>query len=225
MDPQSAGIFLMTLAYLIGSIPFGYLTARFVKGIDIREHGSRNIGATNVGRVLGPKWGVVVLLLDLVKGVVPVVLLPQLLQSQDSPAGLHWRVGAGVATILGHMFPFWLGLRGGKGVATALGVVACLAPLSCAVAAAAFAVSFAVWRIVSLSSIVAALTFAVVEMSLLGPGSWSSARWSLGLFSIAVPVLIIFRHRSNIQRLWRGEEPRYQIAKDSVDHRASGRSN
>ncbi|MCY2967393.1 MAG: glycerol-3-phosphate acyltransferase, partial [Planctomycetota bacterium] len=102
MDPTTLGCGLVCLAYLIGSIPFGYLTARLVKGIDIREHGSRNIGATNVGRVLGGKWGLFVFVLDLLKGMVP-TYLPRLLLADEGV--LHWQTLAGLATILGHMFP------------------------------------------------------------------------------------------------------------------------
>jgi glycerol-3-phosphate acyltransferase PlsY len=107
------------------------------------------------------------------------------------------------------MFPCWLGFRGGKGVATALGVVAWLAGWPTIVAATVFGVSFLIWRIVSLSSILASLAFVACQMALFWPQPFTSDRWSLAAFSLVVPALIIFRHRANIVRLWRGEELRY----------------
>ena len=153
MNDVAPGIQLVFLAYLIGSVPFGYVVGRLVGKIDIRQHGSGNIGATNVGRVLGGKWGVAVLLLDFLKGLAPVAGFSRLLLSAHDPQRVDWEVAAGIATILGHMYPCWLGFRGGKGVATALGVVACLGGWSTLVAAGVFGLSFAASRIVSLSSI------------------------------------------------------------------------
>lgn len=207
------GLSLVVLAYLVGATPFGYLTGRLVGKIDIREHGSGNIGATNVGRVLGARWGIFVLLLDLLKGIGPVAGLPRLFVSDSDPAYLHWQVGAGIATVLGHMFPCWLGFRGGKGVATALGVVACLGGWATAIAAGVFALSFLIWRIVSLASILASLAFAASQIVLLWPALFSQEHWSLTAFSVLAPALIILRHRTNIARLLRGEEPKYQSSK------------
>jgi acyl phosphate:glycerol-3-phosphate acyltransferase len=203
-------LLLLFGAYVIGSIPFGFLVGRLFGRIDIREHGSRNIGATNVGRVMGTKWGLLVLVLDLVKGVVPVAVVAPLLLRADAPDVLHWRVAAGVATILGHMFPCWLGFRGGKGVATSLGVVACLAPGATGVAFATFALKFAVSRIVSLASILASLAFALFDLASRFETLASANEWSLTAFSVLVPLLIVVRHRTNIVRLWRGEEPRFR---------------
>src|SRR5436189_218088 len=137
MSPASATLIVSLLSYVIGSIPFGYLIARFIKGIDIRQHGSGNIGATNVGRVLGLKWGILALVLDLVKALLPTWLLPLLLVHDPAWKG-HASIACGVAAIIGHMYPCWLWLRGGKGVASALGVVAYLAPTSTAIAFAVF---------------------------------------------------------------------------------------
>lgn len=205
-------LLLVAAAYLVGSIPFGYLCGRLVRGIDIRQHGSGNIGATNVGRVLGGRWGITVLVLDCLKGLIPTGLLTPMLISRDSPGYLHWQVAAAIATILGHMFPCWLGFRGGKGVATALGVVICLGGWSAAGAAATFAVVFGVSRIISLASIVASLTFGALQMYFLRPNPFDPEHWSLALFSLLAPVLIIFRHRSNIVRLLQGKEERYRLA-------------
>jgi glycerol-3-phosphate acyltransferase PlsY len=159
--------------------------------------------------VLGSKWGLVVLGLDLVKGLTPVSALPPLFMDSADQDFVHWQVAAGIAAVLGHMFPCWLGFRGGKGVATALGVVAWLAGWPTIVAAAVFGVSFLVWRIVSLSSILASLAFAACQIALLWPTPFAPDRWSLTVFSLVVPALIIVRHRANIARLRRGEEPRY----------------
>ena len=214
--------FLILLgAYFAGSVPFGLLVARTAKGIDIREHGSKNIGATNVTRVLGIKWGALCFLLDVFKGALP-VLLPALLLTAGDPNRRHWQVAAGLLAILGHMFPIWLGFRGGKGVATALGVVAMLAHVSTAITFGVFFVCFAATRIVSISSIVSAITFAVLQMNVLWPQPFREETWSLAAFSLAVPMLIIVKHRSNIVRLLRGEEPRFEFRKKSPKSSPSG---
>src|SRR5262245_53503019 len=217
MNDLAPGLQLVALAYLTGSTPFGYIVGRLVGKIDIRQHGSGNIGATNVGRVLGSRWGFVVLALDLLKGLVPVASLPLLFFLSSDPNRIHWQVAAGAATVLGHMFPCWLGFRGGKGVATALGVVACLAGWATLGAAAVFGLSFAIWRIVSLSSILAAMTFAVCQIVRLWPGLFTHEHWSLTVFSLLVPALIIVRHRGNIVRLWRGEEQKYKPGEESPE--------
>jgi acyl phosphate:glycerol-3-phosphate acyltransferase len=199
------------VAYLIGSVPFGLIVARLAAGIDIRQHGSRNIGATNVWRTLGAKWGILVLALDALKGALPTALLAQLLVGPEGEGQLHLEVTCGMGAIIGHMFPCWLGFRGGKGVATALGVVLVLAPAATAAALAAFAVCFALSRIVSLSSIVGACVFCGVEIWMLCPSPFSGPRWSLAVFSLVVFALIVVRHRANIARLVRGKEPRLQL--------------
>ena len=196
-------------AYLAGSLPFGLIVARVAKGIDIREHGSKNIGATNVTRVLGAKWGALCFVLDVLKGGLP-VYLPRLLLTAEDSNRVHWQVAAGLLAILGHMFPIWLGFHGGKGVATALGVVVMLAkPLSTTITFGAFIACFATTRIVSISSIIAAVTFAIAQMYFLWPQPFREQSWSIACFSLAVPTLIIVKHRSNIVRLLRGDEPRF----------------
>lgn len=213
MSPASATLIAVLLAYLIGSIPFGYLIARFAKGIDIRQHGSGNIGATNVGRVLGAKWGILALVLDFVKALLPTWLLPRLLVPDPEWTG-HAAIACGVAAIIGHMYPCWLWLRGGKGVASALGVVAYLAPASTGIAFGVFVVTVLVWRIISVSSMLAAISFAVAHLVINQEQLWTPAGWSLTLFSLAIPTLIVARHRTNIVRLWRGEEPRFQTGRE-----------
>ena len=212
-------ILLALTSYLAGSIPFGLIIGRAVKGIDLRQHGSGNIGATNAGRVLGKKWGLICLGLDAMKGLLPVALLPRFLFGVDEPALPHLAVLAGVSTIVGHMFSCWLGFRGGKGVATSLGVVAMLSPWGLLAGAIAFFGTFAIRRIVSLSSMIAAIAFGAYQLATLRPSPFASETWSQGLFAIAVPLLILFQHRSNIRRLLRGEEPQFGKSQGIKDSR------
>ncbi|QDT99511.1 glycerol-3-phosphate 1-O-acyltransferase PlsY [Gimesia aquarii] len=206
-------IFIAFTSYLAGSIPFGLLVAKLVTDTDIRKVGSGNIGATNVARTLGAKWGILVLVLDALKGLLPVLFIPSLFVATDSSDFDHVRVLSGVATILGHMFPVWLGFRGGKGVATSLGVILVLGPWSTLIAVAAFILTFLISRIVALSSLIAATAFGIAQFVQLGSLAFSSEKWSLAAFSIAVPVLIIVRHWSNLGRIMRGEEKKFQFGK------------
>lgn len=193
------------LSFVLGSIPFGLLIARAVAGVDLRQSGSGNIGATNVTRVVGKFWGAVVLLLDASKGAIPAGLFP-LLPGIPVEQQLHAAVLGGLLAILGHMFSPWLKFRGGKGVATATGVVLVLAPWGFLVAFALFVGVCAGTRIVSLGSLTAAVGFAITQWFVLQPTPWSEQLWSLTSFSLGVPALIVFQHRSNIRRLIRGEE-------------------
>jgi acyl phosphate:glycerol-3-phosphate acyltransferase len=213
MDTPAAEIVTVLLAYLCGSTPFGLLVAKFVAGIDIRQEGSGNIGATNVGRVLGAKWGVGVLMLDALKGALPVFLIPRCMAEQGTAWFDLLQVVAGVATVVGHMFPVWLKFRGGKGVATSLGVVLVLAPLGSLAGLGGFVLCMLASRIVALSSIVAAVLFAIGQMAILSPNPFDSTKLPLSVFSLAVPALIVLQHRSNIGRLVRGEEKRFSFGK------------
>jgi glycerol-3-phosphate acyltransferase PlsY len=201
------------IAFIVGGIPFGYLAGRYVLQDDIRHHGSGNIGATNVARVIGWKWGAIVLALDAVKGLVPTLAARLFLESRLDPDSLLLVVIAtGVCTIAGHMYPIWLRLRGGKGVATAMGVVVVISPMATAVALGFFLVVVLTTRIVALASIVASLSFSVTQLFLLGTSAISPSKLPLTLFCIVIPLMIIWRHRANITRMWRGEERR--IARD-----------
>ncbi len=188
---------LVLLGYLAGSIPFGVLLTRWLRGVDVRQQGSGNIGATNVTRVAGKKLGAVVLLLDALKGALPVALALQLLPGQPV---LHVLVG--LAAVLGHVYPVWLKLRGGKGVATALGVLLVLSPLAALAGALAYAAVFAVWRVSSLGSLTAGAT--VVGTSALSDRPQEYAGLSAVLFG-----LMLWTHRSNIGRLLRHTERRF----------------
>ena len=195
------------IGFLVGGIPFGYLVGRLILRDDIRNHGSGNIGATNVARVLGWKWGSLVLLLDALKGLLPTWAAARLADTHEPDSmQIHFAVATGICAILGHMYPVYLRLRGGKGVATALGVVLILAPKAMLVAVAVFAVVAGITRLVALASILAALVFGGVQLTLMGNTALDVRNLSLTIFSIVVPLLIIWRHRSNIVRLVRGTE-------------------
>jgi glycerol-3-phosphate acyltransferase PlsY len=183
----SAG--LVALGYLCGSIPFGVLLTRWLAGKDVRAAGSGNIGATNVARVAGKKLGATVLVLDALKGALPVVAATQL-------QPLEYRVHAGVAlaAFLGHVFPVWLKFKGGKGVATAAGVLAVLVPLAAAAGFLVFAVLVAIFRVASIGSLAGGLTALVVSFFLGKPIEYP-------LLGALLLALMIFTHRGNIQRL------------------------
>ncbi len=200
-------------AYLVGGIPFGLLLPKYGAGVDVRRVGSGNIGATNVARTLGFKWGLAVLLLDAAKGAGPALLFPLLVDDHSE----HVRVGCGLAAILGHVFPVWLGFRGGKGVATALGVVLVLAPLESLLAAGGFAVTVGVTGYVALASVVASVLFAASHFVISPATPFSTSTWSLDVFSLLAPVLIVVRHRGNLARLWNGTEPRFRFGRRSED--------
>ena len=183
--------------YLLGSIPFGLILGR-VAGVDVREHGSKNIGATNVGRVCGMKWGVAVLVLDALKGY-PAAALPGLFLAD----GAAWAtVVGGVAAVLGHSFPAWLRFRGGKGVATGAGMMAAALPVPLLAGLAAFVVVVLVFRYISLGSMIAAAVVAALA-PLLASDPWG---WDLPntLLAFAVFVLVMVRHRAKYRAPPRG---------------------
>lgn len=194
-------------AFLAGGIPFGYLIGRVVLNDDIRRHGSGNIGATNVARVIGWKWGSTVLFLDALKGLLPTLATQTLAPDYVSETVvMHATIAAGMSAIIGHMYPIYLRLRGGKGVATALGVVLVIAPISSAGALIVFVVTVALTRVVAIASMLAAVAFAAVQLVQLGSAALTQQNLSLTVFSVSIPALIIWRHRSNIHRLLRGQE-------------------
>jgi glycerol-3-phosphate acyltransferase PlsY len=199
------------LAYLSGSVPTAYLAGRLVKGVDLRTIGSGNLGATNVYRSLGAGAAIVVLLLDGLKGALPALLLPIRLDVTSPSALLWWGLACGVAAILGHAKPVFLLWRGGgKGVATAAGVFAALAPAAFGIALAAF--SLVMWRtrIVSASSLTAAMALPIGVLATAGPRS------PLFLVSLVVGAFVTWSHRANIGRLRAGTEPRLGAARAEV---------
>lgn len=214
---------LLAGGYLIGSIPFGVILAS-IKGVDLRASGSGNVGATNVGRVLGRNWGLLCFALDVAKGFAPVFAVGLILRGHEGQAvpsageQVAW-IGTALGCILGHVFSVWLRFRGGKGVATSLGVVMGIYPYFTWAGLAAFALWIAVtWasRYVSLGSVVAAGAFvplaAGVDYLLVGPAV--GGLWPLGLFAGAMAGLILIRHRTNIRRLLAGTENKTRWGRD-----------
>ncbi len=185
--------------YLAGSIPFGLLLGKKVAGVDVRQAGSGNIGATNVARTAGKGLGILTLLLDGGKGALAVVVTALVMhESLDGP----WATAAGVAAFVGHVFPVWLRFRGGKGVATAFGVLLVLDPRVGLGSAAIFALAFAATRTVSLASLAAALGLGAGTVLLRGADDTVTRATG------AIMLVVIVRHQSNIRRILRGEESR-----------------
>ena len=191
---MSAALALLA-AYLIGSVPFGWLVSRLTGRGDIRQQGSGNIGATNVARVLGPRLGAAVLVLDAGKGVAAVAI-GRAVAGQEP-----WPAACGLAVMAGHVFPVTLGFHGGKGVATGLGVFLCLTPYPTLVAGGVFAAVVAATRYVSLGSLLASLALVAAVFAERGWGAPAQA-------ALAGTLLIWLRHASNLRRLARGDEPR-----------------
>ena len=204
----SVALTLSLLGYLLGSLPAGYIAGR-VAGIDIRTVGSGNIGATNVLRVLGKKWGYAVFLIDALKGFAAVRLALLLLQYWPSakPFTVLLTILSGIMCILGHNFPVWLGFKGGKGVATSAGVLVGLLPAAVPFVVLIWVITFYTTRYVSVASIVAAISLPVLVGLFL--------RWkyiegpALLYFSILIALLVLWRHRSNFSRLLNGTEQRF----------------
>jgi glycerol-3-phosphate acyltransferase PlsY len=184
------------LSYLLGSIPTGLWLGQLWKGIDVREQGSGNLGATNVFRILGPGPGIITLLLDIAKGAAPVLAV-----LRHDPGNFALALMAGLCAIVGHTMSLFVKFRGGKGVATSAGVFAALMPLSAAIAIGIFLISLAATRMVSASSILAALGLAVSSF-------FFAPDPRLAYPTCAVACLVIWKHRSNIQRILAGTESR-----------------
>jgi glycerol-3-phosphate acyltransferase PlsY len=210
-------VVLMCLAcYLIGGVPFGYLAGR-VKGIDIRAAGSGNIGATNVGRLLGRSWGILVFALDVAKGLVPTLVVGMVLEAgaaewnlSGSALNVLW-LGCGICCVLGHNYPVYLRFRGGKGVATSLGVVLGVYPYLTIAGLLAFGVWLVVTlttRYVSLGSICAAISLppALAVCTLWDDSSVFTENLPVLGFAMLAAALVIYRHRENIKRLRAGTE-------------------
>jgi glycerol-3-phosphate acyltransferase PlsY len=194
---------LPVAAYLFGSVPFSYLLPKLIKGVDIRQIGSGNVGATNAARALGFKFFPLLLLLDLSKGLLP-TLAARLLVPPESYAPAPLVVGTGLAAILGHIFPIYLRFRGGKAVATSTGVFLVLAPWAALIAAAAWGIVFALWRYVSLASISAAVALPAAVW-FLHPDPLGSGRYVMGLSAVGA-ALVVLLHYANIARLLAGTE-------------------
>src|SRR6266576_406313 len=197
------------VSYLLGSIPAGYFAGR-IAGIDIRHAGSGNIGATNVTRVLGKRYGYPVFIVDFLKGLVAVsmsILIEKRAQPISVPTELFGIVAA-ISCVIGHSFPVWLSFKGGKGVATSMGALFGLMPFVALIGVAVWVITFEMTRYVSVASMIAVLTVPISSLILMPLKQTGGA--VLLYFSICLAALVIFRHRSNLSRLVRGTEPRFK---------------
>jgi len=192
------GIFVALLGYLLGSVPFGLIFARLFSKTDPRRVGSRNIGATNIFRTAGKTLGVLTLIADVLKGMFPIWLATQL-NLEDI-----WISAAGLAPFLGHIFPIFLGFKGGKGVASALGVYLVLSPISVLIELLLFAALVWKWRFVSLGSICCAATMPILI------AFFRSDSRTYFVLSLIVCGLILYRHQANISRLFQGTENKWK---------------
>ena len=209
--PYLPGLIVAVAAYLLGSIPFGFLLVLAFRKEDIRTKGSGNIGATNVVRSGAKGLGALTFLLDAVKGYVAVIAAGWILARMGSPTAIvqNAQAIAAVFAILGHMHPVWLRFKGGKGVATAFGVFLALSPVAALIGLAAFLLVFLIWRYVSLASIVSAVVFPIAAL-LLAHGQTTLLLTAVTVF---IPLLVIFKHHQNISRLLQGTEYRFGRAK------------
>ncbi|HSW01778.1 MAG TPA: glycerol-3-phosphate 1-O-acyltransferase PlsY [Sedimentisphaerales bacterium] len=203
-------VVFIAVAYLLGSIPFAFLIAQ-AHGKDLRTIGSGNIGATNLARALGRKWGYICFALDALKAFIPMVALPAVAGRPDNPALLALWLAVGIAAILGHVYPVTLGFKGGKGVATSFGVALGLWPyftIAGLIALVVWVVVVLIWRYVSLASICGAVAFpvALVAGILIVPAWTASSLWPLLIAAVAIPTMVIVRHRENVKRLLAGTE-------------------
>jgi glycerol-3-phosphate acyltransferase PlsY len=215
-------LILIILAYLIGSIPSALIISRKFFGVDIRDYGSGNMGATNTFRVLGSKYGTIVMVLDILKGAVAVGLynmLPYYFPSDAEAQRTNFMIGLGLAAVVGHIFPIYANFKGGKGVATLFGMVLAVQPLVAISCVGVFLIVLYLTRYVSLSSILAALFLPISVLWI-----WNDDVVLYRVFALLVAVLVIFTHQKNIGRILRGVESRVPILKHR-DRRKSRRRN
>ena len=202
-------VLLIVVAYLIGSIPTSVWVSKFFFGIDIREYGSGNAGATNSFRVMGSRWGTFVMIIDMLKGLAAVklaYLLPYYAADETARTGLQ--IGLGLAGVLGHIFPIWADFRGGKGVATLFGLVLGISPWTALCCVGVFLLVLYLTRFVSLSSILASIAFPFFLLVI-----FKFENNAYRVFAIAVALLVILTHQKNISRLLRGSESKVPILK------------
>lgn len=202
-------IIALILAYLMGSIPSAVWIGKSLYGVDVREFGSGNAGATNTFRVLGKRAGFIVLFLDILKGWLAVVMAGFI---SEAPTGtsqfVDLQIVLGVAAVIGHIFPVFAGFRGGKGIATLFGVILAAHPLACLISLGVFILIFLIFRYVSLASISAAIAFPVSVITVFG----GRVVPSMVIFSIMVAILVMITHQKNIERLIRREESKMKLS-------------
>jgi glycerol-3-phosphate acyltransferase PlsY len=202
-------ILLVVVAYLIGSIPTSVWVSRYFFDIDIREYGSGNAGATNTYRVLGSKWGTFVMVIDVLKGVIATslyILIPHYMA--DSWDRTNFMIGLGLAAVVGHIFPLYAGFKGGKGVATLLGMAVAIQPVVALCCIGVFLLVLYLTRFVSLSSILASISFAVFILFI-----FNEKEPLYRVFAIAVALMVVLTHQKNINRLLKGTESKIPILK------------
>lgn len=208
------------MAYGIGSIPTAVWISKAFFGIDIRDYGSGNAGATNTFRILGPRWGTIVMTVDVIKGVIATslyILLPYYLTSEWDRT--NFMVGLGLAAVVGHIFPIWADFRGGKGVATLFGMILAIQPVVAICCVAVFLLVLYMTRFVSLSSILASIAFAVFILFI-----FNEQEPLYRAFAIAVALLVVLTHQKNITRILRGSESKVPILKHRDRRKARRRS-
>lgn len=214
-------LLLIILAYLIGSIPTSVWVSQYFFNIDIREYGSGNAGATNTYRVLGPKWGTTVMIVDMLKGIIAVSLAHLLTQYAHSETKfLNLQIILGLAAVVGHVFPIWADFRGGKGVATLFGLVLGISPITALCCSAVFLLVLFLTRFVSLSSIFASVAFPVFILII-----FNVDNHIYRVFAIAVALMVILTHQKNIGRLLKGSESKVPILKHRDRRRQRRREN
>jgi len=192
------GIFIVLFGYLLGSVPFGLILAKLFSKVDPRKMGSKNIGATNIFRTAGKTLGILTLIGDVLKGMVPIWIAIQWGLSE------HWIAIAGLSPFLGHIFPIFLGFRGGKGVATALGIYIVISPIAVLLEFILFSILVWKWRFISLGSICCATTMPILI------AFFRSDSRAYFILSVFIGALILFRHQSNISRLLQGMENKWR---------------
>lgn len=212
MSRELADILLGIIGtYLIGSIPFGLVVARYIGGIDIRQHGSGNIGATNVGRAMGRKFFFLVFMLDMLKGFLPTFFAVQETASVKfsdlTPLVSHAPILVAAAAVIGHNFPIYLNFKGGKGVATSLGVVLAIDLTSSVVALSAFLIALGIWRFISLASLLATTSFLISHFATTAD-PFGRFEWGTSCIMIGLWAMMIWRHRANLDRIVKGTEPK-----------------
>ncbi|MGN6616528.1 MAG: glycerol-3-phosphate 1-O-acyltransferase PlsY [Ilyomonas sp.] len=204
-------VLLIALAYLIGSIPTSVWVSKYFFGIDIRDYGSGNAGATNTYRVLGSKWGTFVMIVDMLKGVIATslyILIPYYTLATSDWDRTNLMIGLGLAAVVGHIFPIWAGFKGGKGVATLFGMVLAIQPLVAACCVGVFLLVLYLTRFVSLSSILSSIAFSVFILFI-----FNDDVTLYRIFSVAVALMVILTHQKNINRILKGTESKVPILK------------
>jgi len=205
-------VFLVILAYLIGSIPTAVWVSKSIFDIDIRDYGSGNAGATNTFRVLGSKWGSVVMFVDVLKGVIATslyIFVPFYLT--DELARTNLMILLGMTAVLGHIFPIWANFKGGKGVATLLGMALAIQPIVAFICLGVFIVTLLATRFVSLSSMLASVAFMVLILFI-----FHEKETTYRLFAILVALMVIVTHQKNISRLFKGTENKVPMFKNKL---------